>query len=234
MHQHIEMTTSSKKRRGKQRKAANVQKEITAKHDYDVRKYTESLTRMPPNTVIKAIQRRDEVATEAVADFTLNVLARREFDLGASAADVLYYKELIGGGLIPTMIDLLNEGCSEELVGDFHSPSFPGTCMTLLANIARDDFNDSFRLQIASSIGPVLNCMQNEVDRQFFKSNNHWYRSLTFVYLIGNLLFTGKNQKEIMQVLCEYQGLFDCIVRMMFWDTYRPDLVKEAKTFDFT
>ena len=113
---YIEMTTSSKKRRGKQRKAANVQKELNSKHKDSVSIYKKSLGSIGPSKVIKDIQKRDEVAVEALCEWTGIFLARRQqFGLENSVGDTLFYKELIDGGLIKALVDLVNEGCSEEL-----------------------------------------------------------------------------------------------------------------------
>jgi len=226
------MTTSSKKRRFKQRKAANVQKEITAKYDYDVRKYTKSLECIGPSKVIEDIQNRNEIAVEALCQWTgLLFAGRYQPGYEHNEGDELFYKELIDGGLVKALVDLVNEGCSNELVGEFHTDSFPGATMNFLANVMQDDANP-FRLQVASSIGPLISCMVNVVDREYFKSSNHWHMTLKgFIYLIGNLLFSEVVHEETMQVLLEHQGLFDFLVQSMFFGAYRPDIVDESKQF---
>ena len=223
----IEMTTSSKKRRGKQRKAANVQKELNSKHNDSVSIYKKSLGSIGPSKVIEDIQKRDEVAVETLCEWTGMFLARtQQFGLENSVGDTLFYKDLIDGGLVSALVDLVNEGCSEELVGDFHDDSITGTTMIFLANIA-NDASDSFQLQIASAIGPVISCMVNDIDREYFKSNKHWHTSLQgFIYLISNLLHT--EVAEVVLVLLEYQGLLDFIIQSMFFGVYRLDIVNES------
>ena len=124
------MASSSKKRRGKQRKAANVQKEITSKHKDDVSKYKKSVGRIGPSKVVEDIQNRNEVAVEALCQWTgLLFAGRYQPGYEHNAGDELFYKELIDGGLVKALVDLVNEGCSNELVGEFHTDSFPGATM---------------------------------------------------------------------------------------------------------
>ena len=67
---------SSKKKRGKQRKAANDRKDAVNAQERRNEIYKESLKTLPPTTVFAAIQSQEENATEAVFEFVSEFLSR--------------------------------------------------------------------------------------------------------------------------------------------------------------
>jgi len=94
---------------------------------------------------------------------------------------------------------------------------------------------ESCRLQIAQSIGPLVRCMCNDTRRLFFKSNTHWVDTTqAFVALINNMILHSVNNsdkikgKEIIDTLLQHEGLLTSIVQWGFWEKgFRPDILKE-------
>ena len=230
---------SSKKKRGKQRKAANDRKDAVNAQERRNEIYKESLKTLPPTTVVAAIQSKEENATEAVFEFVSEFLSRAYDGHRNTEGDSLIVKQLMDAGLISTLIDVINEGCTEELRANYVSDCYPQTWIILLGNIAAGDNKESdmifqretthgefSRQQIATSIAPFVNCMLNEVDREYFKCNAYWHKSVHgFIHLIENLSFS----RAAGEVLNQYDGLFDFIAQSMFWETQRRDLMEEAK-----
>ena len=100
---------------------------------------------------------------------------------------------------------------------------------------------ESCRLQIAQSIGPLVRCMCNDTKRRFFKSNKYWVGTIhAFGCLIHNMILkavdnSDKNGKIIIDTLLQYEGLLISIVQWGFWDKkYRPDLTNELHSNDCT
>ena len=90
---------------------------------------------------------------------------------------------------------------------------------------------DSCRLRIAQSIGPLVRCMCNDATRLFFKSNKDWREGIhAFAALIHNIL-RKCDEEIIIDTLFQYEGLLTSIVQWGFWDKdYRPDIMKEITT----
>ena len=69
---------------------------------------------------------------------------------------------------------------------------------------------ESCRLQIAQSIGPLVRCMCNDTKRQFFRSNKHWVDTMqAFAALINNMILHLVNSDEtegteIIDTLLQY------------------------------
>eukprot|EP00584_Thalassiosira_punctigera_P019945 CAMPEP_0172571810 /NCGR_PEP_ID=MMETSP1067-20121228/132649_1 /TAXON_ID=265564 ORGANISM="Thalassiosira punctigera, Strain Tpunct2005C2" /NCGR_SAMPLE_ID=MMETSP1067 /ASSEMBLY_ACC=CAM_ASM_000444 /LENGTH=251 /DNA_ID=CAMNT_0013364221 /DNA_START=111 /DNA_END=863 /DNA_ORIENTATION=- len=200
--------TSSKKKRGKQRKARK------ERHG-SVGGYIESLGNLPAGAVIKAIADREEVPTEAAFDFFTGIGYNRQAGTEISEGHKVIYDRLIDAGLVSTLVGIANEGFIQDYQGTNH--------MIFLSNIAHD--NDASRLEIASRIGPAISFMLDDIE-----PNKWWYESLTgFLNLVLNLASSGENKEEVLHILLEYEGLFKFMVQSMFFGTHRPDVVKGSK-----
>jgi len=82
-------------------------------------------------------------------------------------------------------------------------------------------------LQIAESIGPLVSCMCNDTERLFFKSNSHWLDGIyAFAALILHLICKRGN-KLITEAILQHDGLLESIIQWGYWDSGRPDIVKE-------
>ncbi|KAL7544704.1 hypothetical protein ACHAWF_008081 [Thalassiosira exigua] len=171
---------------------------------------------------VENIRVKEGIATAAVKRvIEVSVAAQDGASSTNAEADILVYRQLIDAGLVSTVLDLVNDG--DELYG--------GTdyIMMLLSLLLADRSNNAFRRQVASSLGPVIKCMQNDIDREYFNSNKHWHCHISsFNALVGELSY----DEDISQLLLEYKCLFEFILQSMFWETQREDIVNESKTFE--
>jgi len=94
----------------------------------------------------------------------------------------------------------------------------------------------SCRLHIAESIGPVVKCMINDTDRLFFKGKRYWKEGIVpFSLLVTDLLCSSINRTDetVMSALLNHEGLINSIIQWAFWnEEHRPDLVKELGAKD--
>lgn len=198
--------------------------------------YGGSLMSLPPANVVDAIQRREEVPTAAVQlllhENSMAVLnqphGREEF------ADVdipVVIERLVDADLIPTLIDLLTandcmleEGGSEVVWGK-------PLCvwwLLMLNSLCVDETYSWIRPRIATSIAPLVKCMQDDCTREYFRSNMKWHASMfVFTALVHELSKT----KEALDVLLQYEGFFEFILNCMLWGEYRPDIINEARSY---
>ena len=99
--------------------------------------------------------------------------------------------------------------------------------------------SESFRLQIAQNIGPLVSCMCADTKRMFFKSNRYWRKAIwPFAELIFCLVGGGTSMKEnsseglntVVEALLQHEGLLTTIVQWGFWNRkVRPDIIKELQ-----
>lgn len=198
--------------------------------------YGGSLMSLPPANVVDAIQRRDEVPTAAVQlllhENSMAVLnqphGREEF------ADVdipVVMQRLVDADLIPTLIDLvtandcmLEEGGSEMVWGK-------PLCvwwLTMLGSCCVDETYSWVRPKVASSIAPLVRCMQDDCTREYFRSNMKWHSS-TFVFTV--LINELSKTKEALDVLLQYEGFTEFMIHCMLWGENRPDIINEAESY---
>ena len=94
-------------------------------------------------------------------------------------------------------------------------------------------------LDIARSIGPLVRCMCNDMERMFFKSNKYWREGIAvFVHLISSIVTKSldpavnaaeKDRKETVDTLLNHESLLSSIIQWGFYDDeHRPDIVKEV------
>ena len=96
-------------------------------------------------------------------------------------------------------------------------------------------------MQITKNIGPLVNCMCNDMKRQFFKSNTYWRKCIVgFVQLISditrlclapnsNVEASSSERKVVLDILLQHEGLLTSIVQWRFWRTERPDIFRELQ-----
>ena len=85
------------------------------------------------------------------------------------------------------------------------------------------------RIEVAKAIGPIVSCIcgSSEV---FFKSKEHWSDSLcSFVSLISFIVGT----QDSISILLQYNGLIEFLVQSMFFDLYRSDVLSDARITNF-
>jgi len=96
-------------------------------------------------------------------------------------------------------------------------------------------------MQITKNIGPLVNCMCNDIKRQFFKSNTYWRKCIVgFVQLISDITrlclapnskveASSSERKVVLDTLLQHEGLLTSIVQWRFWRTERPDIFRELQ-----
>ena len=219
--------TSSKKKRGKQRKAA---KNLAAANNISDAT-TPAVGRVPsipagytamqvsPSQIVALVQKGNKSATIALLS---NEISDIPFEIN---------------GVLPSVLRLLQK-CEHEtfatlmagIGGDLPSPSL-WISLILKATMSKP----SCCMQIAQNIGPMVRCMCNDTKRLFFKSNKHWKEAITyFVVLIWILVRTINSEESndtklnIVGTLLKHEGLLRTIVQWGFWgEEHRPDIAKE-------
>ena len=206
------MTT--KKERGKQRKAA---KNLAAINGVD----------NTPKTVA-LIRKGDNDATERVDCDSHTTLSLKEFN-GIS------YDQ---SGILSTVLKFLKR-CEDdtfvEVMLDVGGGNLKTPATWIRVLMKADSQEGNCRLQIAQSIEPLARCMCNDTKRQFFKSNTHWRDTMyAFVCLIHNMILKAvynsdeTEGKKIIDTLFQHEGLLTSIVQWGFWEEEcRPDITKE-------
>ena len=241
--------TSSKKKRGKQRKAAKL---AAASRDGD--------GRMQPNRSQQQQSELDMSSTD-VGMREINRSQRHQFVTSvlnghAGTTKLLaeitprWYKSMAAAsdegllfensGILSFMLDALNlcevekfDKVMADLGGDLSTPF-----MWVQVLLSADEFEPSCGLQIAQSIGPLVRCMCADTKRLFFKSNKHWREAiLPFVGLIYTMITRCNNEsddeeKNIVDTLLQHEGLLRTIVQWGFWEEgYRPDIARELDVY---
>mmetsp|Transcript_25469 Transcript_25469/g.39132 ORF Transcript_25469/g.39132 Transcript_25469/m.39132 type:complete len:714 (+) Transcript_25469:73-2214(+) len=239
---------SNKQRRRKDDDSAQEQQQSSQRRNQETRFdspnpisvaiYGGSLMSLSPTNVVEAVQKREEVPTAAVqlllhenSKAVMNLPQQREefFDVDITVV----IQRLIDADLISTLIDLvtandcmLEEGGSEEVGGK-------PLCfwwLSMLNSFCVDETYSWVRPRIASSIAPLVRCMQDDCTREYFRSNMKWHASMfVFIALIHELSKT----KEALDVLLQYEGFSEFMIHCMLWGEYRPDIINEAESYSY-
>jgi len=209
------MVSSSKKKRGQQRKKDRIPNIVftlyndgSADVQPDHKKY-----------VIQHIQGRNHFVTEVLASY-----------------DVANFS-LEDSGVLSVILDFLKRCEDETFIQVASSISHIGERLktpSLWIDILDQAVSQEARcmLQIAENIGPLVRCMCNDMERVFFKSNKHWREGIdSFVRLVYNIIYTcwdNSADKKIVQTLLQKnEGLLTSIIQWGFWSKEnRPDLTK--------
>ena len=188
---------SSKKQRGRQRKAAANNAAVEACDGIEERERDHSRRMLKQffNDIIKRLRRGENDATLTVqALFGEN---KYNADLDESR------KYVIDSGLVDVVLSLLKRCESSEfqdIVKDAEVPiSCPSKWLGILVNISgcdvlSDDILLSIRMQIAREFGPVVKCMCRTA-RKFFHNTEYWY-----------LVFFGPVVHKFSQAHCVFKG----------------------------
>ena len=76
--------------------------------------------------------------------------------------------------------------------------------------------------------------MCNDTKRQFFKSNIYWHEGIPpFVGHVHNLLNPSSQSTSTKagHILLQNKGFLISMCQMGFWSAYRPDILKESKSY---
>jgi len=221
------MVSSSKKKRGKQRKAAKnasnsvvlVVKDPSGNGQTEVTKSRcIELIRMGSNTMTEFLSNPD----------VMN--------------DIDFRKE-IADGVVPVILGCLQRCEDETFGGVIASLSSKSTLETpslwIKALSMLYELESSCRVQIIQNIGQLVKCMCNDTARLFFKSNKHWIESITpFVKFICNILQqtndSDDDTSKIFDIILQQDSLLASIIQWGFWDEYRPDITKLLETNECT
>lgn len=145
---------------------------------------------------------------------------------------------LEGSGVLSMVLEFLKR-CEDETFdqvlssvgGDLKSPAI------WIHMLSTGSVNEPrCKLQIAESIGPLVRCFCNDIERIFFKSNKHWREGIAvFVSLVANVMKkntadTTLENEKIIDTMLQYDGLVTSIVQMRFWSEHRPDIMQDLKT----
>ena len=234
--------TSSKKQRGKQRKAAKNNAAAGG-------------TRSPHNAnLVRMVRRGDNVVTNVLSDSDLlnnekavqNITIMVAADYNISRTISLDVNRVLKD-VVPVVLDFLKR-CEDETFddvianagkrgvgGDLISPV--SWVSALLTAVSREP---SCRIEIAQNIGPLVRCMCADTKRVFFNSKKHWKKAiLPFARLIYNMMTKYKDESEydknMIDLLLQHEGLLQTIVQWGFWeDEYRPDITRKLKGEDCT
>ena len=211
---------SPKKERGKQRKAA---KNLAAASGAINVPKTLALLRKGDNKATKSLGGSDSHTTQSLKELS-GILYEQS---GILSTVLKFLKRCEDDTFVKVMLDVGG--------GNLKTPK---AWVSVL--IQADIQEESCRLHIAQNIGPLVRCMCNDTERQFFRSNKHWADTMqAFVCLIHNMILSCFNSpdtikgKKIIDTLLNYEGLLLSIIQWGFWDEeYRPDITKKLPTKD--
>ena len=215
----------SKRERAKQRKAAAAAKSTNTSNNAEVgsgvrndyRQIVKVLNKMPTTKIVGLVKKGDRIATTALSECLIKGISYKKS--GALSAVL---------GLLQRCNESFDEVMS-DVGGDLNKPHFWVDIV-----VEAEGLDSSCNLQIAQNIGPLVECMCDDMARTFFKSNLHWRDTiLPFVGLIYNLLRSSistweqtDEQKLIVGTLLQYEGLLTSIIQWGFWGN-RPDIAEE-------
>jgi hypothetical protein len=249
------MVSSSKKKRGKQRKAAKSQAEDTKDlhliHlcELDGRTLVEKtqhkkcakLVQMGDNNATNAI--KDLMGTELCCPGTNSIvkhvhdIQRLEFGAPLSSPNddgtyTFVNISIVHSGILTTVLNFLKR-CEDETFHQVMNSVGKGNLISPLAWIRilsrAEELEPSCSLQIAQNIGPMVRCMCADTTRNFFNSNKHWREGITqFVLLVLGMIDKSiqTTDREVANALLQHEGLLPSIVQWGFWKDHRPDIVR--------
>ena len=249
------MVSSSKKKRGKQRKAAKTAAVAASSNplgSIDPNDLTLFHTQNdatfyhPTHHKLAAlyVQKGDRKATESMVTLTAGYLPFHEINQPNIS--------LVQSGIVSTVLNFLGR-CEHETFngvmagakGHEFTPNgdliynvggnlgSPSTWINILTRSVH--LEPSCRLQIAENIGPLVRCMCNDMTRLFFKSNEHWSLGIVgFVDLVGHVLNVSNPNsvdEKAVNALLKHEGLLTSIVQWGFWgEQNRPDISQDLNS----
>ena len=114
----------------------------------------------------------------------------------------------------------------------------PAYWFCVLASILMELFlpegntGESIRLEIASGIGSVVRCISDDVKRQFFLSEKHWFLSAVRMLEVIDRVSCAQ-EREVIEELISHQGgmLMTFLIQAFFWRSHRKDIVQKASSY---
>ena len=190
-------------------------------------RYLRTFKSLPPERVVQEIAQGRDLPTQAVVNLS-----------GTTKQDNAYRKRLVNAGVTAVVLGFLSR-CENDKFPDVLAETEYGDLAMpfvwinlLLNNIAKGNLPKALlkkvRLQIARAMGPLVRCMCNDQARELFGEKLHWHSSVPmFVALVQNLVLSP----ETIPILLKYERLAVFLIQSMFWETHRPDIVQESKTY---
>jgi len=199
---------SSKKERGKQRKA-------------EKSNATRNNINLDPSRLVRLIQRGNDDATKF---YCSNKYKLTRDKTGVLLSSVLgYLQRCDNENFDEVLIDIRGRlyHSSEMQIGDLECPSI---WVNVLYHVGM--LQPSYYLQIAQSIGPLVKCMCGDMKRLFFQNNKHWFETIPlFSALVWSMI--SKSESDVIKALLQHEGLLQSIVQWRFWEQNRPDISEE-------
>jgi hypothetical protein len=196
-----------------------------------IARYSKKIKTLPPHQVVAEVAQGKDLASQAVVLLS-----------GTDIADNSCRLKLVEAGLIRTVLHLLSrcedekfEPVLQETNGDL---ALPSVWINLLLNtIANDNLPANVllktRLEIARGMGPLVRCMTNDIQREFFGDPKFWHAAaFYFIALLQNLVLSPETV-PVMQQQYDHSRIQHFLIRSMFWQTHRPDIVQEAESPQF-
>jgi len=200
---------SKKNKRGQQRKA-----------DKNVRQLA---------TLSRRISKADN-------DATVDLILSRDELLSNPSGDITKLGIDIASNMLNFLKCCQDETFDEVLAsvgGDLLTPSTWIEALTIIAeNI------ESSRMLIIQNVSPLVRCMCNDMERIFFKSNEHWrfgikpFAQLIVTVITGKQNLINPEDNDIVHSLLNHDGLLRSIIQWGFWDEHRPDIAMEVEAED--
>ena len=228
-----DVSRSSKKKRGKQRKAAKKDRVPTGIILFIPQDGTTIVHPENKKYIVQLIQSGAGPVTEALIKHNIDVTNYSLVDSGVLSV-VLAFLKRCEDESFTKVVTCLNGNAPENL-------QTPVAWIRILAKV--HELEPSCRLEIVQNIGPLVRCMCNDTERLFFKSNVHWREGIEpFVSLIYNLLHktvqqhiyqSNEDNENIISTLLDDEGLITRMVQWVFWEKeHRPDITRLLKMGD--
>ena len=228
------MVSSSKKKRGKERKAAAVKNSADSSTANDNRTTAaaaaaaaggNSLQSIPVLRVPAHLARQQLSTKKKIVPSVAHIRKGRNFTTElAISTDI----SLEDSGILSVVLNFLKrceeetfDGIIDSVGGNLKTPT---TWIKIIISAVINE--DSCRIQIANSIGPLVRCMCNDTTRLFFKSNKHWTEAIS---IFAGLIAVMIDVTNDLDTLFQHDGLLSTIVQWGFWESHRPDIAMEMK-----
>ena len=222
------MVSSSKKKRGKERKAAAVKNSSYSTADSN--KTTAGAPAGGAWVRVPAHLARQHLSTKKMmVPSVAQIRKGRNFTTElAISTDI----SLEDSGILTVVLNFVKrceeetfDGVIDSVGGNLKTPT---TWIKIVRSAVINE--DCEQEKIVENIGTLVRCMCNDTTRLFFKSNKHWTDAISiFAELILHMI--DFSEYNIDTFFLRHEGLLSTIVQWGFWDKeHRPDIAAEMKT----
>jgi len=229
----------SKRERAKQRKAAAAKNptsnNVKVGHGIrqDRRQIIKVLSKFPTTRIVELVKKGDGVTTTALSESHIKGISLEKSGVLSAVLGLLQRCEDETFDEVIDDITFLGHG--NVPWGKVALLDTPSTWIDIL--MEAEELEPSCLLQIAENIGPMVRCICDDTNRLFFKSNEHWRKSIKpCAGLIYNMLSTSiegcKDNIKVIDTLFNHVGLLRCVIQWGFWE-HRLDIAKELPAEDF-